>query len=78
MKNQRNPKHIIVNIKRTNGNNQSFEFDEKKLIKLDNTKNQDLYNKCQNQTKKLQISLKLFLLVVRHGEDSNLCPPRRI
>lgn len=41
MKNQRNPKHIIVNIKRTNGNNQSFEFDEKKLIKLDNTKNQE-------------------------------------
>jgi len=41
MKNQRTPKHIIVNIKRTNGNNQSFEFDEKKLIKLDNTKNQE-------------------------------------
>ena len=32
-KNHRNPKNIIVNIKRRNGNNQSFKFDEKNLNK---------------------------------------------
>ncbi|MNR11383.1 hypothetical protein D3C85_1276800 [compost metagenome] len=35
IKNHRNPKNIIVNIKRRNGNNQSFEFEEKNLIKLE-------------------------------------------
>jgi hypothetical protein len=34
-KNNRNPKNIIVNIKRKNGNNQTFEFKEKKLINLE-------------------------------------------
>ncbi|MRX41386.1 hypothetical protein GJU43_19035 [Flavobacterium sp. LC2016-23] len=38
IKNHRIPKNIIVNVKRTNGNNQSFEFDENKLIKLETTK----------------------------------------
>ena len=38
IKNQRTPKNIIVNVKRTNGNNESFEFDEKELTKLETTK----------------------------------------
>lgn len=38
IKNQRIPKNIIVNVKRTNGNNESFEFDEKELTKLETTK----------------------------------------
>ncbi|MDX6180784.1 hypothetical protein SGQ44_01365 [Flavobacterium sp. Fl-77] len=36
--NHRIPNNIIVNIKRTDGNNQSFEFDEKELMKLEITK----------------------------------------
>lgn len=38
IKNHRIPKNIIVNVKRTNRNNQSFEFDENKLIKLETKK----------------------------------------
>lgn len=35
LKNHRNPRNIIVNIYRKNGNNQSFEFEEKSLVKLE-------------------------------------------
>lgn len=43
IKNHRIPKNIIVNVKRTNGNKQSFEFDENKLIKLETTKKKSEY-----------------------------------
>ena len=35
IKNKRIPKNIIVNIKRKNGNNESFEFEDKELIKFE-------------------------------------------
>jgi hypothetical protein len=35
IKNKRIPKNIIVNIKRRNGNNESFEFEDNQLIKFE-------------------------------------------
>ena len=35
IKNKRIPKNIIVNIKRKNGNNESFEFEDKELINFE-------------------------------------------